>query len=65
MEMNFWTYHTKGDPECEACAEPPTSCLSCDGLIHTQFKTDLEEVQDMCDGCTSTLEFAVYHEELK
>ncbi len=62
MEMDFWTYHTKGDPKCEACAEPPTSCLSCEGLIHTQFSVDVEDVQDKFDVCGSDVTFASHQD---
>ena len=63
--MGFWAYHTKGDLKCEACAEPPSTCPNCEnGLVHTQFKSDLEEVQDKCDSCATAITFAAYHDEL-
>ena len=63
--MDFWAYHTKGDPQCEACAEPPSACAACEkGLVHTQFKSDLEEVQDKCDACTADITFTTYQDEL-
>ena len=53
--MNFWTYHTKDDRECDACAEPPQLCLEeeCGGLVHSQFRLDLEHVDVQCDVCHS------------
>ena len=62
--MEFWAYHTKDDPDCEACAEPPSVCLACEkGLIHTQFSVDLETVQDKCDVCETDVTFAAYSDE--
>lgn len=49
--MNWFDFHTKGDPNCTACAVAPTLCSDCGQLVHTHFEEELEAIEGKCEGC--------------
>lgn len=54
MEPGFWDYHDMGSATCDACAVDPVSCDCGEGLIHTQFREELDALEGRCDGCQAT-----------
>ncbi len=49
--MDYWLYHTKGDPECEACVMDIEACLYCGGQVHSHLEDDLVTLIEICENC--------------
>ncbi len=61
--MDFWTFHTTGDLQCDACIVAPVICEECGGILHSHFDEDLVQMCVGCEQCSNPIRLDNREEE--